>query len=307
MRFPRIPLTLEAGVVKKAVYLQRINFTKHINNLKTKQLKKLILALAVTFGLTSCSEDTIINNNYFEVEEVVITLDAQSLITESQSAFKYKTMSFDSTYQHIVPQTFTGYIVAQETKGQYTQHQVIKSIQVTEGLNQITVPKMKLKFYITNYNHPSNDEMQPNAWYCWNDAKQQLPQTSQNLFYLGSESEDFNSSLSITVQLENPYAAVMIKNNKWVNSAPSSYDTKENYFLDANTNWYVLYIRNNNTNTKVPINIPGNPNQHYTLSRSIEPNKSYQYTINGNVLEDDGNLNVVINPIEVGGSEEINL
>lgn len=270
-------------------------------------MKKLILALAVTFGLTSCSEDTIINNNYFEVEEVNVTLDAQSLITESQSAFKYKTMSFDSTYQHIVPQTFTAYVVAQETKGQYVQNQVIKSIQVTEGMQQVTVPKMKLKFYITNYNHLTSDEMQPNAWYSWSDAIQQLPQTSQNLFYLGSESEDFNLNSSITVQLENPYAAVMIKNNNWVSSAPSSYDTNENYFLGTNSNWYVLYIRNNDTNTKVPINIPGNPNQHYTLKRSIEPNKSYQYTINGNVLEDGGNLNVVISPIEVGGSEEIKL
>lgn len=274
--------------------------------------KILGLVLLSSVVATSCSEDTIINNNYFEVEEVNITLDAQSLITESQSTLtyntmSYNTMSFDSTYQHIVPQTFTAYVVAQETKGQYTQNQVVKSIQVTEGLQQITVPKMQLKFYITNYNHPTSDEMQPNAWYCWNDAIQQLPQTSQNLFYLGSEFEDFNSTSSITVELENPYAAVMIKNNNWVSSAPSSYDTGENYFLDTCSNWYVLYIRNNNTNTKVPINIPGNPNHHYTLSRSIEPNKSYQYTINGNVLEDDGNLDVEINPIEVGGSEEINL
>lgn len=270
-----------------------------------------ILGLAL-LGLvvTSCSEDTIINNNYFEVEEVNITLDAQSLITESQSTFNYTTMSmsFDSTYQHIVPQTFTAYVVAQETKGQYTQNQVVKSIQVTEGMQQVTVPKMQLKFYITNYDNPNSDEMQPDAWYAWADAKEQLPQTSHNLFYLGSKSEDFSSSSSIIVQLGNPYAAVMIKNNNWISSAPSSYyDGNQEYFLDIPSNWYVLYIRNNNTNTKVPINIPGNPNQHYTLSRSIEPNKSYQYTINGNVLEDGGNLNVVISPIEVGESEEINL
>ena len=272
-------------------------------------IKFLGLVVLGSVVATSCSEDTIINNNYYEVEEVNITLDAQSLITESQSTFNYTTMSmsFDSTYQHIVPQTFTAYVVAQETKGQYTQNQVVKSIQVTEGLQQITVPKMKLKFYITNYDKPNHDEMQPYAWYSWGTAKEQLPQTSQNLFYLGSKFQDFNSSSSITVELENPYAAVMIKDNNWVSSAPSSYDTNENYFLDTNTNWYVLYIRNNNTNTKVPINIPGNPNQNYTLIRSIEPNKSYQYTINGNVLENDGNLDVVINPIEVGGSEEINL
>ena len=149
--------------------------------------------------------------------------------------------------------------------------------------------------------------MQPNAWYTWNDAVNQLPQTSTSLLMIGMNTIDYATTTIGTVNVLNPYAAVMILNNQWIDSAPSSYDTNMNYNLVDNNNWYNLYIRNNNTNTKIPISIPGNPNQHYTLSRTITANKIYQFTISGDVLEDDGNLNIVTVPLEEGTAETIDL
>ena len=270
-------------------------------------MKKLLL-LSFATALFSCGDETTnINNNYY-VDEVQVQLSAKSLISEVSSGFGGKsTYSLDNSYTHILPASYTAYFVADETKGQYTTGQVVKTYSVTEGMNSITVPKMKVKVYVTNYLKPGGNETQPNAWYTWNNAVQQLPQTSEELLLLGNNSIDYSIETVGEVEMTNPYAAVMIKNNQWISSAPSSYDTNQDYFLDTPSNWYVLYIRNNNTNTKVPINIPGNPNQHYTLSRTIEANKIYQYTINGNVLEDDGNLDIIVLPLEVGYAETIDL
>lgn len=274
--------------------------------MKHKFLLALVTLLSLTF--TSCGDEIEVINNHYHVSEKMVSLDAKNLITETQNPFSVKTTnSVNDKYEHIIPQTFTAYVVANETKGQYTTGQVIKSIQVAKGMNQVSLPEMSLSIYVTNYDNPNSDEMQPNSWYTWNDNKEQLPMTTHNLFYVGSTSEDFSTTSSATVNLENPYAAVLIKKNNWVSSTPSSHYTNQEYFLDTPTQWYIIYTRGNNTNTKVPINIPGNPNQNYTLSRTIEPNKEYLYTINGNVLEDDGNLNIIVAPIDFGGEEEINL
>lgn len=268
-------------------------------------ISKTVVLLAFTgLGLfTSCSED-ITNNNYY-VDNVEVSLDAQSLIASAESPFQGKGPAFDNSYVHLLPTSYTAYFVADETKGQYVTGQFIKSITVTPGLNSITVPQMKVKVYATNYT--KGGELQNNAWYTWNDAIQQMPQTSTTLNLLGNSSIDYSTVTVGQVTMTNPYSAVMIKKNTWVTSAPMSYDTKMDYFLDSATNWYILYIRNNNTNTKIPISIPGNPNQHYTLSKPIVANKIYQYQINGNVLEDAGNLNIIVAPLEEGVAEEINL
>lgn len=272
-------------------------------------MRKLFSLLVLSLLITSCGDD--VTNNYvtYNVEDVTVSLDAQSLITSSETPFSAKNSisSFDTDYTHQMPTNYTAYFVADETRGQYTTGQVVKTYSVTEGLNNITVPKMKVKVYVTNYLKPNGNETQPNAWYTWSDAVQQLPQTSHTLNLIGNNTIDYSNVTVGTVTMVNPYAAVMIKSNQWISSAPSSYDTNQDYFLDTPSNWYILYIRNNNTNTKIPINIPGNPNQHYTLNRTIEANKIYQYTINGNVLEDDGNLDIIVLPLEVGYAETIDL
>ena len=270
----------------------------------------IVALLAAAISFTSCSDETtnVTNNYYVEMQEV--QLSAKALITEVQSPFGAKNQTYgtiDNSYVLVMPTSYDAYFVADETRGQYTTGQVVKMITVTPGMNTVTIPKMRLKVYVTNWNNPNNDEMQPNAWYALNDAVQQLPQTSTSLLLLGSNTIDYATTTIGEVTVTNPYAAVMVKKNQWVTSAPSSYDTNMNYFLDNTTNWYILYIRNNNTNTKIPINIPGNPNQFYTLSRTILPNTINQFTINGNVLEDDGNLNIITTPLVDGIAETIDL
>lgn len=263
-------------------------------------MKKLLSVALLALGLVSCSEDTIVNNYYVEFENV--TLSAQNLITEAESPFQAKGVAYDSTYVHVVPTSFTLHVIADETKGQFVKDQIIKTTTVTTGSNTVSLPKMKLRLVASNYTATTN-------WVTWNKQSSigQFPQTSTTLYYYGDVKENFANTNTATLVMENPYAGIMIKKNQWTNGVPSSYDTNQSYFLDTATDWYILYSRNNNTNTKVPIIIPGNPNQHYTLSKPIQPNKSYQYIINGGVLEGDNGVVVVTAPIEVGGVEQIDL
>lgn len=267
-----------------------------------KLLTLVLLFTAIT--LTSCGDEiTNINNTFVENQEV--KLSAEELITSAESPFKSRA-TFDTSYTHQLPSTYKAYFVADETRGQYTMGQVVKTIDVVGGMNSITIPKLKFKVYVTNYIKPNGNESQPYAWYTYPNAVEQMPQTSHELNLYGFNSIDYSVNTVGTVTVTNPYSAVMIKNNQWISSTPSSYDTNQSYF-SANSNWYVLYIRNNNTNTKVPISVPGNPNQNFTLSRTIEPNKIYQYEFNGNVLEDGGGFNVIEVPLEEGLSEVIPL
>lgn len=262
-----------------------------------------ILALTTILLFSSCSEDTIINNYEYNIEEGLINLNAQKLFAEAESPFGAKNpIAYDSTYVHVVPNSFTMHVIADETRGQYVKDQVIRTVSIVTGNNPVTLPKMKLRLVGSNYTATNN-------WVTWNKQSSigQFPQTSTTLYYYGDVKVDFAQVTNATLTMENPYAGIMIKKNQWVTGIPSSYDTNQSYFLDTPSEWYILYSRNNTTNTKVPITIPGNPNQHYTLNKPIQANKSYQYVINGGVLEDDGGINVVTAPIEVGGAEQIDL
>lgn len=269
-------------------------------------MKKLfslsILLLSVCF--MSCSDET--TNNYY-IGDGMVMLSAQALITNAQSPFQAKGPAFDNSYVHLMPTSYEAYVIADETRGQYTSGQYIKTITVTEGMNSVSVPKMKVKIYVTNYIKPGANVAANNAWYTWNDAIDQLPQTSQSLNLYGFNSIDYSATTAGTVTMTNPYGAVMIKKNQWVNGVPTSYDTNQAYFLDSATDWYILYIRNNNTNTKIPISIPGNPNTHYTLSEPVTPNTINQYTINGAVGDVAGNLGIVVANLIDGIHKQIDL
>lgn len=273
--------------------------------MKTILNRVAILAFALTSTLlVSCGDET--TNNIYIGDELV-KLDAQALITNAQSPFKGKNPAFDNSYVHQMPTSYQAYVVADETRGQYTTGQYLKTITVIDGMNSVSLPKMKVKIYVTNYIKPGANVTANNAWYTWSTAIDQLPQTSQTLNLYGFNSIDYATTTVGNVTMTNPYGAVMIKKNQWVNGVPTSYDTNQAYFLDATTNWYILYIRNNNTNTKIPINIPGNPNQFYDLKEPVTANTINQYTINGAVGDIAGNLGIVVANLIDGIHKQIDL
>lgn len=267
-------------------------------------MKRLLFTSAVlaTLILTACSDNSV-ENNYAEAELVQVTLSANSYVSVTDSPFRGKSVEFDESYTHTLPNKFTAYLVANEDKGQYRTGDLIQTEIVDSGSNSLTVPKMAITIYVTNYDDvPATLD---DNWYRWDNAAEQLPQTSHKLYLYGKNTIDFNNTLSGEVDAHNHYAAVMILNNNWVADFPASYDTNQSY-ESVTEEWYNLYIRLNNTNTKVPLNtITGTSN--YTLKRDIEANRVYQFIFNGDVATDTGNLTVHVQPLEEGSAEEIDI
>lgn len=264
-------------------------------------MKKLLLlsATLIALFLTACSENSTVGN-YDETEFIQVTLSANSFVSVADNAFRGKSVEFDESYSHPLPETFTAYLVAKEKKGQYNPGDLIQTEIVGSGANSLTVPKMKMTIYVTNYEAPATLS---DVWYTFPDAVQQLPRTSDKLYLYGKNIIDFNTSLTGEVDVQNPYAAVMIRNNNWLSGAPKSYDSDQYYTL-VSDDWYNLYIRSNNTNTMVPLNVTSGS---LTLKRDIVPNRIYQFIFNGDVATDTGNLTVNVGELEKGSAEEIDI
>lgn len=273
---------------------------------------KILVCLSALAGLflMSCSEDSVVNNYDITIENVEVKLNTQELITESSTPFQKSVLSTNSEtvadYSHLFPTGYKAYFVSKENKGNYTIGQVVAEFDVVSGGNTIVVPKLDYSVYVTNY--IGNESQMNGKWYTWTDAVQQMPQTSQELYLFGKADINYATQTVGTVELVNHYAGVQIRKNKYVTGVPSSYDTNQNYFL-GNEDWYVLYIRNNNTNTKVPVTMAAYNGEFYTLSRQIEKNKIYKFTINGDVENTNGEGNFIIEvaDFEATYSEDVNI
>lgn len=264
---------------------------KHI----LKSLTLVILGIAL---FTSCTKN---ETFVYNIENVTVQFNSKELLeTKTKPLGKLaSTNPVTSEYEHVFPSSYKAYFVSKQTKGQYTEGQVVKVIDVVAGDNTITIPKLDYDVYVTNYTHSAD------KWYTWNNAIEQLPQSSHVLYLFGKNRIDYSAVTEGQVELVNPYAAVMIQKNQWVSGTPKFYGDGKDYA--SVTGWYLNYIRTGNTNTQVPISIPGNPNTSYTLNRDINANEIYQYTINGNVLDKNGNLGIIVQPLVKVTKETINL
>lgn len=261
--------------------------------IKSKSIKLGLLSLLVAFVsvFTACEKSEVITNNY-NIEYVNVTLDATELVAIVEKPMtKASTRSTTAEYQHKFPESYTAYFVSKETKGEFKEGDIVDSLTVNSGSNTIRIPKLKYKVYVTNYKHKAD------KWYTWGDAVEQLPRSSDALYLIGNNEIDYSTVTTGEVELTNPYAAVMIKKNKWTNGTPTHYDNGNKPYELVKGDWYLLYIRSNKTNTKVPISIAGNPNETYTLDKPIQGNNIYQYTIDGSVLN-GGNLGIIVKPFE---------
>lgn len=265
---------------------------------KLIKLSALVVALLTVLVTSSCTKT---ENHYYTIENVTVQFNSKELLETKVKPLgkSASTNPTTSEYEHVFPTSYKAYFVSKQTKGQYTEGQVVKVIDVVAGGNTITIPKLDYDVYVTNYTHSAE------KWYTWNDAIEQLPQSSHVLYLYGKNRIDYSTVTQGQVELINPYAAVMIQQNQWVNGIPKFYGDGKDY--TTVTGWYLNYIRTGNTNTQVPISIPGNPNSHYTLTRTINANEIYQYTIDGGVLDQNGNLGIIVQPLVKVTKETINL
>lgn len=262
----------------------------------------LTLAIAI-LGMVLFASCTKTENHYYTVENVTVQFNSKELLETKVKPFRARASAANANvsteYEHVFPSSYKAYFVSKQTKGEYTQGQVVKVIDVVAGNNTITIPKLDYDVYVTNYSHTAE------KWYTWPDAIEQLPQSSHTLYLFGQNRIDYSTVTEGQVELSNPYSAVMIEQNQWVSGTPKFYGDSRDYF--SVPGWYVLYIRTGDTHTQIPISIPGNYNTHYTLSRSINANEIYQYTINGSVADQNGNLGIIVKPLVKVTKETIDL
>ncbi|MCI1246979.1 MAG: hypothetical protein LKG14_06315 [Prevotella sp.] len=238
----------------------------------------VILPIFISF---SCSggdavPDQIINNSE---KDVTIQLRTSLDITEQTSSLArvqtYKGLtragsaSSDSSFTPDLPAAFKAYFVAAENKGQYKSGKLVKTVSVNDGTNTITVPAMKYKVFVSNYDS--------NKVWSTTDPASTLPESTTTLYYYGTQEKDLLSDgNTVDITLSTPYAAVAIYKNSYVSGKPVY---KDGNAYDEKGNWYYLYIRNSETDTEIPINLDGMGNQTYTLQKDIAANQIYQYTL----------------------------
>lgn len=284
-------------------------------------MKQSFLATLIgAFGLffVGCSEDTIINNYDIKVENVEVQFGLKSLTTEAEGVFgnnttmsTMSTTSLDDTYEHVLPTSAKIFFVVEERRGNYNVGDVVEVMTLsTNTAHTITIPALKYRVYATNYDNPTlTDDFEKYAWYTYVSAENQLPLSSNVLYMIGSNVIDYTiPNETGLVEMVNHYSAVMIKANENISDTtfPMYYGDSKDYIL-VDGDWYLRYIRNTNTNTKVTYAYQVNGSPSGTLSRTIEPNKIYQYTFNGVQNSEDDGFVVSVSPLQNGEAENIDL
>lgn len=247
-------------------------------------MKNLSIILISFLVFMSCTKD---QEDVMTVEDVTVEFNCKSVVQSVEGYFPTRSATVDAV--HEFPEKYTAYFVAAETVGMYSKGQLIKSFQVNQNANTIIVPKIKYDVYVTNYE-------QEGSWYTWTNAEDQLPQGSEILYLYGKNTIDYSKVLTGGVELQNSYAAVMVLDNEWVTGIPYHYDSNKNYFKSGD--WYVLYIRNKTSNSKVPVTIPNWNSPDVIINKSIESNKIYKFIINPEVESTDSEDNFTVDVTE---------
>lgn len=275
--------------------------------MKKFMLTFIVLPILASFSCSGEDAVTDLMGNCSNNNKVTIQLRTGLDITEHSSSFdktnanaistRTSTTTSANTFTPTLPKTFNAYFVAAEDKGQYQTGKMVKAVKVSNGDNAITLPAMRYKIYVTNYDL---DKIRDNS-----KPETSLPESSSTLYYFGSSEKDLESDgITLDVTLSNPYATVAICKNSCVSSSPVY---KDNNTYCENGNWYYLYIRNSETDTKIPVEIEKNTTTNYTLTKDILPNHIYEYTLSRNVSTVGGSLNITVNGFTNTYSSDINL
>ena len=253
-------------------------------------MRKAIFMLAVVLStlFVGCTKEREI---IVVVPNVEVQLNMKQVFNVEEDDLLNTRSTTRSTYVHEYPSLYKAYFVADETKGDYTTGQLVTTIEVTSGLQTIVIPKLKYKVFVTNYISTQA------SWYTWPDAVEQMPQASNTLYLFGSSVIDYKTADYGEVVVKNPYAAVMIQDNR-IPDAPKHYDSNTNY-IPTGDGWWLKYIRNNTTNTGVVV-VFTHENRTVTINDPIEANKIYKYTLLADVPETntEDNFNVEVEEFE---------
>ena len=246
-------------------------------------MRKVIFMLAVVLltlivGCTKEREVIVV------VPNVEVHLSTKSVFNVEQEGFS--TRSTTTEYQHVYPTSYKAYFIAAESKGPYTSGQLVTTIDVKEGMQTVTVPKLKYTVYVTNYEKEG-------SWYTWEKPLDQMPHASDVLYLFGSNVIDYGTQLDGEVKVQNPWSAIMIENHELFDplQVPKEYTSGKNYKLTDG--WWLLYVRNKH-NTAVWMKYPrATHSTHLSLTLEVDPNKVYKYKMTAPYTDQNNNFEVI--------------
>lgn len=245
-------------------------------------MKKFIYLLAAAFMLLSCTKEL---TTIIVVPEVEVQLDTRTFFNVEQSELITR-----STHIHQYPTEYKAYFVSNENKGDYVKDQLVTTINVVPGLQTIVVPKLNYKVYVTNYDKTGD-------WYIWNDAIEQLPRASFELYLYGKNTIDYVTQTVGEVKVNNPYSAIFI-NKEFLDPArtPREFDGGLGEYNTFNSEWFYMFVRKRH-NSQVWIT-QYNGNKSYQWSEDVVANKIYRYRFNNDpgTTDEEGNFTVIVDP-----------
>lgn len=257
-------------------------------------MRKVTFMLAAVLAtlFVGCTKERII----VVVPEIEVHLNTKHYFNVEEGSL-FKAATTRSTYEHVYPTSYKAYFIANENKGDYTAGELVKTIEVTKGLQTVVVPELSYKVYVTNYEKEGN-------WYTWDDALEQMPQASDILYLYGMNDIDYSATEYGEVEVKNPYAAVMIQDYR-IPDAPTYYGNNTDY-IPTGEGWWLKYIRANTTNTGITVEFT-NEDKVILINDPIVANKVYKYTLLTDVPEtdDEDNFNVEVEEFEETENREV--
>lgn len=143
--------------------------------------------------------------------------------------------SISDDFLPTIPTKYIAYFVADEDKDSYKAGAIVKIISVHPGKNNITVPDIKYNVYVTNYNVKplTGSVLTENDL---TDIQENLPVASDSLCLSGDilgVNFDNSDKISdtISVSLQNLYAAVAVRKNTLTSGVTFAKNTQAQFLI----------------------------------------------------------------------------
>jgi hypothetical protein len=272
----------------------------------------------VTIGLSINTGITVSESNSSMAKStanVPVTRAAVATRAEATSS-SANTNTTTTDFAPIYPSSYTVYFVADGVQGDYTNNEIVYTMNITANNSSLTtattsgsatatkvysatgikIPAIKYTVFVTNYSteQKAGGQFQPET----------LP-TSSTTLYLNNEDgtkadlTSASTNRTVNVNLTNNYAAVAVAHNDFVNgvtftNGTSNADDDMVYGDLKLGSWYYLYIKGSNTNSTISLQKIENVTSPIKLTKTITAGSIYQFTINdnytGGTKDSDGNI-----------------
>lgn len=181
-------------------------------------MKKLLLFSFLSI-LTSCNNDSSNDNDEKNTNQSKVSLVITEDYTSTNKTWdiyanRFESDEFFTQYpvkKPIYPTSeITAYFINKETTGQYKAGDVVKSITMNIGTNNLNdLPRLKYDVVVTNYKKYV-DGVEDLEWFKKTNAVETLPNLSDEMYLYSKISVDYTTETVAEVKLKNHYSMLRV-------------------------------------------------------------------------------------------------